>query len=73
MKDRILKKFFHVRESRNCQRCGSRMKRVPRTRGDRMLSVFIPVIRCECCGQSVLVSPEDGRYELKVTARRSAA
>ena len=73
MVDRTLKRLFHVNESRNCPDCGRRMIRVHRTRGDRVLSILIPVIRCECCGRSRLVMPEDGRFELKIVSRNSTA
>lgn len=39
-------------QKRRCERCESKMKRVPRLRWQRVLSVAIPLcnMRCEYCG-----------------------
>lgn len=53
---RVISLAFGVREDMFCPRCGRRAMRIKRRGRDRLLSVFVPVIRCECCGRSFLIS-----------------
>lgn len=52
----VISSTFRVRESSICPQCGRTMYRVRRKLKDRILSIFFPVVRRECCGRSHLVA-----------------
>lgn len=52
---RVISRAFGVKENMICPQCGRRPIRIKRRNRDRLLSMFVPVIRCRCCGRSFLI------------------
>lgn len=70
MVQKILSRLFSLGENRNCSECGRYMSRVHRFRSDRLLSLFVPVVRCTCCGRTMLVRVEEGKVGFEEAIRR---
>ena len=62
----VISRVLGIKDSSVCPRCGRRMTRIRRTHKDRLLSLFVPVIRCGCCGKSYLISTNRGESRVNL-------
>lgn len=63
---RVISRVLGVKDNSVCPQCGRRMIRIRRKNKDRLLSLFVPVIRCGCCGKSYLISTNRNEVQVNV-------